>query len=476
MYFIYNIIQSFFRHDKYTHPNVILRPNVSLMGINKRFAIFAICKKSTNVFNHKIGPFLYINQFNYCTHLIRIPLKSFIRLGERIEDLPTTCNFVLLSNVGRCGSTLLTQLFEDTPRSVAISEPEVLMEFSHEKTFDPLTDQQRFILLQTCIRFLFIAAKESKQYSKDIENFLIKPKAHGISIARDLCRLYPTMKHLYMYRHPAEYVRSIRSLYHSLLPAFVYKLLSIPIVYNFLTSDSFGMNMKEFVARHIEPRCKRDEDNKYRLKILSALKIFNVESEKHLEERFGMMYCANLLSALDIATTSQSKTEVVSYHELKDDTDSCMKRIYQFCDIKGYQENTRISGNAKVTNLPQYDSQANSPISKTNLKSYQNALNENDIKVLNEVLQYCGVPSCANFPIHSENFIDKFPILKSFPPSSKPCSLESNRSYANCGNYNAAKEDLKTGIPIKYFQTPYPEIQPLQASNKSIWFPINRFF
>ena len=236
------------------------------------------------------------------------------------------------------------------------------------------------------------------------------------------------------------------------------------------------MNMKEFVARHIEPRCKKDEDNKYRLKILSALKIFNVESEKHLEERFGMMYCANLLSALDIATTNQSKTEVVSYHELKDDTDSCMKHIYQFCNIKGYQENTRVSGNVKVTNLPQYDSQANSPISKTNLKSYQNALNENNIKVLNEVLQYCGVPTCANFPIHSENFLNKFPILKSVPSSSKPCSLESNRSYKNYGSYNAAKEDLKTGIPMKYFQTPYPEIQPLQASNKSIWLPINRFF
>jgi hypothetical protein len=46
---------------------------------------------------------------------------------------------------------------------------------------------------------------------------LIKPKAHGISIAKELSELYPDMKHLYMYRHPEEYVRSLRTVYRSLL-------------------------------------------------------------------------------------------------------------------------------------------------------------------------------------------------------------------------------------------------------------------
>ena len=445
------------------------------MGINKRFAIFSICKENTNVFNHKVGPFLYINQFNYCTHLIRIPLKSFVRLGQEAEDLPTKSKFVLLSNVGRCGSTLLTQLFEEMPNSVAISEPEVLMEFSHEKTFDHLTDQQRCILLQTCIRFLFLSAKESKEDSEVIENFLIKPKAHGVSIAKDLCRLYPNMKHLYMYRHPAEYVRSIRSLYHSLLPQFVYKLLSIPIVYDFLTSDSFGMNMKEFVLRHIDPRCKTNENNKYRLKMIGALKRFNVESEQHLEERFGSMYCANLLSILDIVSDGYSKIEIVSYHELKNDTDLCMKRIYQFCNIKALEKNDRLSEQEKVTSLPQGDSQANSPISQTNLKSYQNALNKKDIATLNEVLQYCGVPSCANFPLESDNFVKCFEILKSNSAALKPCSSELRRIYANY-TLDASKENRKNISPIKCYQHPYSEIQSFQASNKSIWFPINRFF
>ena len=469
-------IISIFRHEKYTHPSVVLSPNVSLMGINKRFAIFAVCDKSINVFNHKIGPFLYINQLSYCTHLIRIPLKFFVRLGEHIEDLPSKRNFVLLSNVGRCGSTLLTQLFEDTPNSVAISEPEVLMEFSHEKTFDNLTDQQRHILLQTCIRFLLNAAKDSKEDSKEIENFLIKPKAHGISIGNDLCQLYPNMKHLYMYRHPAEYVRSIRSLYHSLLPKFVYKLLSIPIVYNLMTSDSLGMNMREYMLRHIEPRCQKNENNNFRMKILSALEIFNVESEHHLVERFGVMYCANLLSIQDIATKGYSKIEVVSYHELKNYTALCMKRIYQFCNIKPSAKEDSHFRNELVTGLPQYDSQANSPISQTKLKSFQNALNEKDIATLNKILQYCGAPTCATFPLESDNFISYFPIIKSISPAITPCSSTSKKPFSNYTMLAEEKGATKSGISLKYYQPSYNEIQPFQASNKSIWFPINRIF
>ena len=354
----------------------MLNANASLMGINKRFAIFAINKESTNVFNHKVGPFFYINQFNHCTHLIRIPLRFFVCLAEKVGDLPLHAKFVLLSNTGRCGSTLLTQLFEEMPNAVAISEPEVLMEFSHEKTFDNFPKQQRHVLLQSCIRLLFSSARRSKKSNCDIKNFLIKPKAHGISIAKDLCYLYPNMKHLYMYRHPAEYVRSIRSLYKSLFPAFVYHLLSYTAFYKWLTNDAFGMNMKEFVLRHIDPRCRNDEENVYKQKMVNALNKFDVEEERHLEQRFSAMYCANLLSILSMTSGGNKGIHVVSYHQLKDDTEACMTRIYEFCNIHSDNEN---DGGNSVTCLPQQDSQINSGISRNNLEFYQDVLSGKEI-------------------------------------------------------------------------------------------------
>jgi hypothetical protein len=64
---------------------------------------------------------------------------------------------------------------------------------------------------------------------------LIKPKAHGIAIAKELAELYPNMKHLYMYRHPEEYVRSLRTVYRSLLH---------PVARSLLLYISFGMGMQ----------------------------------------------------------------------------------------------------------------------------------------------------------------------------------------------------------------------------------------
>ena len=58
---------------------------------------------------------------------------------------------VILSNTGRCGSTLLTKLFEELPNTVSISEPEVLMAFRHEPTFDDETPQRKTQLLQVGI-------------------------------------------------------------------------------------------------------------------------------------------------------------------------------------------------------------------------------------------------------------------------------------------------------------------------------------
>ena len=99
-----------------------------------------------DVLKNSSGPFMYINQFNLCSKLIRMPLESFLQLAEEVGD--PKGKLVILSNTGRCGSTLLTKLFEELPNTVSISEPEVLMAFRHEPTFDDETPQRKTQLLQ----------------------------------------------------------------------------------------------------------------------------------------------------------------------------------------------------------------------------------------------------------------------------------------------------------------------------------------
>ena len=72
------LILSHYRHVRYTSPEVVLKQsNVSLMRVDPRYASFAVCKR--NPLLHCNGPLMAHNQYRDITHLIRIPLKFFIR-------------------------------------------------------------------------------------------------------------------------------------------------------------------------------------------------------------------------------------------------------------------------------------------------------------------------------------------------------------------------------------------------------------
>ena len=127
-----------------------MAPNVTLLNIDEKYAVFAVVENKQSskkdVLKNQTGPFMYINQFNLCSELIRMPLESFLQLAEKVGD--PMGKLVILSNTGRCGSTMLSQLFEELPNTVAISEPEILMAFRHEPTFDDETPQRKAQLLQ----------------------------------------------------------------------------------------------------------------------------------------------------------------------------------------------------------------------------------------------------------------------------------------------------------------------------------------
>ena len=145
-----NKIKTFSRHVRYTHPEAVLASNVTLMNVDAEFAVFAVVQgPNKDVLNHTTGPFMYINQFKHCSELIRMPIESFLQLADQIGD--PKAKLVILSNTGRCGSTLLTQLFEELPKTISISEPEAFMAFTHESTFDDEHPERRAQILQVPI-------------------------------------------------------------------------------------------------------------------------------------------------------------------------------------------------------------------------------------------------------------------------------------------------------------------------------------
>ena len=77
----------------------------------------AIFVKTPDAIDLTKAPFFYQAQYEHATRLIAVPKAEFIRLGNLA---PTPENpIIMIHSVGRCGSTLLSQVFDALPETVS---------------------------------------------------------------------------------------------------------------------------------------------------------------------------------------------------------------------------------------------------------------------------------------------------------------------------------------------------------------------
>jgi hypothetical protein len=95
-----------------------------MLQVTAREAIFVETPPECNdLWRSRWSPFFLYAQYRHAIRVVRIPIGSFHRLADRVGD-PENLTFIV--NTARCGSTMVTQLFEATGRVVAISEPSAL--------------------------------------------------------------------------------------------------------------------------------------------------------------------------------------------------------------------------------------------------------------------------------------------------------------------------------------------------------------
>ena len=171
-------------------------------------ACFAVVPQQVDIYSSDTHPYLHCAQMDNITHLVFMPHKSLHRLAREIGD--PKYEVALLSNTGRCGSTLVTQCFETLPGARTISEPLALLDAVHLFNAGITSLNEHRSLLQSILR-----VQCKKVNKKLINRMTIKPISkctqlvHSISIT---CRF---VRHVFMYRHPEQYVLSFASLYQT---------------------------------------------------------------------------------------------------------------------------------------------------------------------------------------------------------------------------------------------------------------------
>lgn len=146
-----------------------------------------------------LAPFYYQGQFEAATRLIATPYdlahQMAMRANAHFEEL------VLLYSVGRCGSTLISKLWQRLENTYSVSEPDVFTHISQLRDVHQLNDGEAAQLLETAVRLLY-------QPRRACTRFVIKFRARCIDLAELMYSLYPAAKLLFMYRNAFDCIDS----------------------------------------------------------------------------------------------------------------------------------------------------------------------------------------------------------------------------------------------------------------------------
>lgn len=195
-------------HNRFESPSYIIdNDHVTLLTLTQTHAVFTEGRdRNIQVWRTQYGAFLKLAQIPNCCRLLFVPLGAFHRLSETVGDPDAT--LVFLHSTGRCGSTLVVQMMNETDEIVAISEPEAINTLFYPQQQNvvglPIDQLRKDVVRLVCRPFKTIRPRA----------YLVKlPSFHARHIGL-YQELFPNCRQLFMYRNS---VPSIRSQYRMVM-------------------------------------------------------------------------------------------------------------------------------------------------------------------------------------------------------------------------------------------------------------------
>ena len=180
-------------------PDYVLKPNVSLYMLTNKEAIFVEMPENVNIYSSDLDPFFFVAQYQYAKAVIAMSIGNFVTLASQIGDPKVPVTWV--SNTGRCGGTMLCQIFESVPGTLVIHEPNPPHNLVHLQRSGIISDDLYEGLLKSIIRVLC-------KPHPGTERICVKPRPICTSMMMDVSRLFPDIKQIFIYRNCMNTVQS----------------------------------------------------------------------------------------------------------------------------------------------------------------------------------------------------------------------------------------------------------------------------
>ncbi len=180
---------------------VLENPNISLYCLdpqNQR-AIFVETPENMDLAD---TPFFFKAQYKYALRLIAVPYEHCHQLAKSIEN--SIQQLVLIYYVGRCGSTLLSKIFNQVDTVVSLSEPGIFCDqiIALREPNGSLDDELAEIL-RSCI---LLQCKPTTTINPS--PYVLKHSAFSIQIGDLIYKLFPDAKVIFLYRNAEDAVSS----------------------------------------------------------------------------------------------------------------------------------------------------------------------------------------------------------------------------------------------------------------------------
>ncbi|XP_064638559.1 uncharacterized protein LOC135494470 [Lineus longissimus] len=291
-------------------------------------------------------------QYRHAVRTLTLPHEAFNKLSQEVGD--SKVPVIMFPNTGRCGSTLVSQMFEAC-NVQSDSEPDVTLSLTGIKRSMP---REQFLKpVQSTIRLL------CKPRQKVVTKIVIKLRSMGIMHCMDMAKLFPDMSFLFMYRDPLE---TMRSWSYSVVtrPAFY-------VVHSMATTPS----LRPMIARladFLEYSLFGDDEETAWMR----------DSRKSYEpyEYWNMHQCWIIL---------KYKIKAIRYGDIIKDPEGAVKTLFQYCDIPTHLV-------AKALDAMSKDSQRGTSFSKARRDTSRTQHGEDELRIFDEYCRATGIPQYSH--------------------------------------------------------------------------------
>jgi hypothetical protein len=199
-----NIKDFTLRDDGEDDPKLLLsRPDLShyCLNLERREAVFVSVPPGVEL---QQAPFYYQAQFEHADKVFTVSFDTFLDLSARI---PPPKTLVLIHNIGRCGSTLLSKLFSQLESCLSYSEPDCFTQIGFWRVPNDPRDELWRSLLPACMKFTFKNAGSERPATA-----IVKFRSGCLNLLDLFLECFPNAKHLFLYRDCESWVASLISL------------------------------------------------------------------------------------------------------------------------------------------------------------------------------------------------------------------------------------------------------------------------